>query len=266
MITDLFVGGIAGIVSRTTTAPLELYKIQQQSQYLKGSNMRDVIKKEGFRHLWKGNMTNCIRVFPQFALNYATFESSKKTIFSSIESDSLKNFYSGGVAGAVSMVSIYPLETIRTRLSLQMNKSHYTSPWQVFKMLKFKQLYKGVYLSVMGGGTFSALNFMFYYNYKKIFEENNFNPGAVKLLSGGLSGMSSITFTYPTDLLRKHLQMEGFNDNAPKYKGVVDGFKTIIRNDGFLGLYRGLLPAYARCFSCLSIQFWCLEQGKQLFK
>ena len=31
---DLIVGGVAGVVSRTATAPLELYKIQLQSNYL----------------------------------------------------------------------------------------------------------------------------------------------------------------------------------------------------------------------------------------
>ena len=47
--------------------------------------------------------------------------------------------------------------------------------------------------------------------------------------------------------------------------GIYDGFRTVVKNDGFLGLYRGLLPAYVRCFPCLAIQFWCLEKGKQLF-
>ena len=32
---DLLIGGISGIVSRTTTAPLELWKIQQQNYTLK---------------------------------------------------------------------------------------------------------------------------------------------------------------------------------------------------------------------------------------
>ena len=30
---DLLIGGLSGIVSRTTTAPLELWKIQQQNYF-----------------------------------------------------------------------------------------------------------------------------------------------------------------------------------------------------------------------------------------
>ena len=82
----------------------------------------------------------------------------------------LKNFYSGGVAGVVSMTTVYPLETIRTRLSLQMNKSHYTNPLQAARSLKLNQMYKGLGISILGFGPFSALNFMFYYYFKDLFE------------------------------------------------------------------------------------------------
>ena len=260
---NLLIGGIAGIVSRTATAPLELYKIQLQNQYLKDASIRSVIKKEGFRYLWKGNLTNCLRIFPQTAINFTTFENSKTYIFTSIKDEKYKNFYAGGFAGLVSMITVYPLETIRTRLSLQMNKSHYTSPFQVVKKLKFGELYRGLGVSILGFTPFCAFKFMFYYEYKNFFEEHNFSPTRSKLLSGGFAGMSALTITYPTDMLRKHFQMSGFNENVPKYNGILDGFKTVIKKDGFFGLYRGLLPAYIRCFPCLAIQFWCLEKGKQ---
>jgi len=265
MLDDLLIGGVAGAVSRTVTAPLELYKIQRQNQYIKDASIRSVLKKEGMRYLWKGNMTNCIRIFPQIATNFSAFESSKKYLFKDVKDDKLKNFYSGGVAGVVSMTTVYPLETIRTRLSLQMNKSHYTNPLQAARSLKLNQMYKGLGISILGFGPFSALNFMFYYYFKDLFETNNFSPTSTKLLSGGFAGMSALTFTYPTDMMRKHFQMAGFSKDVPNYNGIYDGFRTVVKNDGFLGLYRGLLPAYVRCFPCLAIQFWCLEKGKQFF-
>jgi solute carrier family 25 phosphate transporter 23/24/25/41 len=174
MLDDLLIGGMAGVISRTATAPLELYKIQRQNQYLKEASIKTVLKKEGIRYLWKGNMTNCLRVFPQIATNFTAFENCKKHIFNNIEDEKLKNFYSGGVAGVFSMATIYPLETIRTRLSLQMNKSHYSSPFQAAKQIKLNEMYKGLGISILGFGPFSALNFMFYYQYKDFFEGRNF--------------------------------------------------------------------------------------------
>ena len=263
---DLVVGGMAGVISRTLTAPIELYKIQLQSNYLKDSTMMNVIRKEGVRYMWKGNLANCIRAFPQFAINYGVYNKCQK-IYYHIQDDKIRNFLCGGIAGITAMTAVYPLETIRTRLALQMNKSHYKTPWQVVKKLNIDQLYGGLKISLLGFGPFNALNFMFYNWYKDILNDNidksdYINNSSVNLLAGGLSGISSLTITYPTDLLRRRFQMEGFNNETPKYNGIVDGFKTIVKEEGVIGLYRGLSLGYLRVFPCLAIQFWCLEKGK----
>ena len=263
---DMIVGGMAGIISRTATAPIELYKIQRQNQYLKDANFRSVLKKEGIRYLWKGNMTNCIRVFPQIATNFAVFEKVKKDVFYNIHGEKIKNFLSGATSGIVATIGLYPLETIRTRLSLQMNKSHYKGPINAVKKMNIKSLYCGLGISIMGFGPFNALNFMFFYKYKNLLEDWKVDEKLVKFIAGGFAGMSALTVTYPTDLLRKHYQMSGFNSDVPKYNGILDGFRTIVRKEGIVGLYRGMLPSYIRIFPCLGIQFWCLEKGKELLK
>ena len=74
---DLLIGGISGIVSRTITAPLELWKIQQQNYFIPNSTFRDVLQKEGMRYLWKGNYANCIRIFPQYSCFPATLHNYK---------------------------------------------------------------------------------------------------------------------------------------------------------------------------------------------
>ena len=80
MLLDLISGGLAGIISRTCVAPLELWKLQSQASYLPNASIKQVLKKEGVRYLWKGNFTNCIRVAPQIAVNFSVFEASKKHI------------------------------------------------------------------------------------------------------------------------------------------------------------------------------------------
>ena len=263
---NMLIGGTAGVVSRTATAPIELYKIQLQNQYIKNANMKNVLRKEGVRYLWKGNLTNCLRVFPQLAINFAVFEKSKSKLFHTVKNESMVNFYSGALAGVVSMSSLYPLETIRTRLSLQMNKSHYKGPFNALKKMKFKGLYGGLGISILGFGPFNALNFMFFYRYKKFMNEYGMDEKLIKFLAGGMAGISALTITYPTDLLRKHYQMSGFSYEVPEYRGILDGFRTIIKKEGIRGLYRGLVPSYIRIFPCLGIQFWCLEKGKELLK
>ena len=85
MFSDLIIGGTAACIARTATAPLELYKIQCQNRYLPDATLSQVWKKEGFRYFWKGNGINCARAFPQFGINYGTFQFAKKYICSGIE-------------------------------------------------------------------------------------------------------------------------------------------------------------------------------------
>ena len=73
MLIDLFIGGMGGIVSRTAVAPIELSRIQRQNHFIPNSTLTDVYKKEGLRYFWKGNGTNCVRIFPQLAVNYSIF-------------------------------------------------------------------------------------------------------------------------------------------------------------------------------------------------
>ena len=265
MLKDLIIGGTAGVISRTLTAPLELYKIQQQNKYLRDSNIKNVLHREGFRYLWKGNLTNCVRAFPQFGISYSVYSFSKDNLFHIIQNKNYKNLCSGGIAGLLSMSIIYPLETVRTRLSLQMNQSHYNSITSAIKKMKYRELYNGLNISLLGYIPFTGLNFMFFNYYNNLFENININSNYCKLLAGGFSGISSLSFTYPTDLIRRRLQMQGFNNKVPIYNGIFDTFCKIIKTEGFFSLYSGFLVAQIRIFPCLAIQFWCLENGKKMF-
>ena len=74
----LVAGGLAGIVTKTATAPLERVKILLQLRSMSKitssspqsilGTMRSVVKDEGFLAFWKGNGANCVRVIPVYAL------------------------------------------------------------------------------------------------------------------------------------------------------------------------------------------------------
>ena len=150
MIEHFLFGGLSAMVSRTITAPLELKKLQMQNNYLKHQSVKYVIRNEGIRFLWKGNMTNCVRVFPQYAINFMCFEKFQKLYLNIFDNKLLTNFIAGGSSGIISMTTTYPLETARTHLSLQVNKSNYNSLFDVFKKLNTRELYAGLRMSMFG--------------------------------------------------------------------------------------------------------------------
>lgn len=257
---DIFIGGMAGIVSRTCTAPLELAKIQQQNQYMPNTTLIEVLKKEGITGLWKGNYSNCIRIFPQMAINYTFYNYFNAIIKPYLNNEEITHFISGGLSGMIAMTCVYPLENARSRLSLQTNNNHYKNLLDVFKKTPITQLYNGLRMSLLGFTPYNALNFMFYNYLSNLYGEKTL---MTNLIFGGLSGLIAVTFTYPTDLIRRRLQLQGFDTIVPKYNGITDCVKKIYIKDGIRGFYKGLFQCYLKIFPAVAIQFWTMETLKK---
>ena len=61
------------------------------------------------------------------------------------------------------------------------------------------------------------------------------------LIAGIGAGITSTTILYPLQLIKTRMQVT--NSSITAYSSLSDAFRTIIRNEGFLGLYQGLSPA-----------------------
>lgn len=264
---DLMIGGTAGIVSRTCISPIELYRIQRQNSFMPDSNLRSVIRKEGFRYLWKGNLTNCIRIFPQLSISYALLNTIKRQVKkNNIKiNEKTTTFFSGAVGGAFSILCIYPLETIRSRLSLQINKNHYSGIYDSFRKIPIRDMYKGCAVSLFGFGLYNALCFTLYPIYQDAFSDK-FGKFIYlnKMLSGGLSGLSALTITYPTDLIRRRLHLQNFDSCVPQYNGLVDCVKKIYKSENIFGFYRGMHVNYMKTFPMIGIQFITIDFLKNM--
>ncbi|KAJ3563098.1 hypothetical protein NP233_g9161 [Leucocoprinus birnbaumii] len=121
-------GGCAGAASRTVVSPLERLKIIQQVQP-RGSNasyngvwnsLARMWREEGFRGFMRGNGINCLRIVPYSAVQFTTYEQLKKflTRRGTKELDTPKRLAAGAMAGITSVCSTYPLDLVRSRLSI----------------------------------------------------------------------------------------------------------------------------------------------------
>lgn len=241
-IEQFLIGGCSAICSRTATAPLELLKIQKQNSYMNCVSLRDTIRNDGFFGLWKGNGLNCLRVFPQQSISYGIY---------SLHISSYP-FINGCLGGLISTFCIYPLETLRTRFSLQSKKDYvYKGLIDSFRKTDTRTLYQGFGITSLGYMSFTGLNFMFYETYK-YYTENSF-------LSGGLSGITSLCFTYPTDLIRRRFQLQGFHTRVPNYSSIYDCIKKVYTLNGIGGFYRGFGINIIKIFPSMSIQFYLID-------
>lgn len=117
----------------------------------------------------------------------------------------------------------------------------------------------------MGVGPNIAISFSVYetfrYNWQLRRPEDS--KVLVSLACGSVSGIASSTVTFPLDLVRRRMQLEGVAGRARVYKsGVFGTFKHIVRSEGFRGLYRGILPEYYKVVPGIGIAFMTYETLK----
>ncbi|PKS07451.1 hypothetical protein jhhlp_006055 [Lomentospora prolificans] len=261
-------GGVAGAVSRTVVSPLERLKILFQIQSVGrdayklsvGQALAKMWREEGWRGFMRGNGTNCIRIVPYSAVQFGSYNFYKKTFFEPYaggELNSLLRLTCGGLAGITSVVFTYPLDIVRTRLSIQSasfaelgdRPKKLPGMWAtLIHMYKteggFFALYRGIIPTVAGVAPYVGLNFMVYEVVRKyLTPEGEQNPNAVrKLLAGAISGAVAQTFTYPFDVLRRRFQINTMSGLGYQYKSIGDAIKVIVAQEGLAGLYKGIIP------------------------
>ena len=112
-------------------------------------------------------------------------------------------------------------------------------------------------MSVLGFAPWNAISLSSYHYYKKCIWFNN--EVTDKLVSGGLAGITAISVTYPTDLIRRRLQLQNYDALVPKNNGIVDCCKKIYKLEGIRGFYHGLSGNYLKAFPNGAIQFYTME-------
>ncbi len=268
-LADFAAGGISGAVAKTATAPIERVKLIIQTQdanpKIKSGEVKRytgigncfirVYKEQGVTAFWRGNLTNVIRYFPTQAFNFA-FKDTIKALFPKQNPKTdflmffLVNMASGGLAGAGSLCIVYPLDYARTRLASDVGsgKAQFSGLSDcLIKTAKgpggFFSLYNGFGVSVLGIIPYRGVYFGMYDSLAGI---NPFrsDKGVIGLASKfAIAQVTAITAgyaSYPFDTVRRRLQMQSEKAETEwLYKGTVDCFFKILKDEGMGALFKG---------------------------
>jgi len=281
----LIAGGLAGAISRTAVSPLERIKILFQVQGGHGPakkyngvvhSLVTILKEEGWRGYFKGNGTNVIRIFPYSAIQFAAYEQFKKILLrEKNDLTPLERLSAGAMAGVVSVSMTYPLDLIRTRLSVQtafrnsgsLNPAQYLGITSAFITIVKQEgifgLFKGIMPTLMGIAPYVGLNFMTFEGMKSVVKKKiRPDPTTVHLLiCGGMAGSVAQTITYPFDVLRRKMQMQGYHSH-PAYPSTWNCIVSIWKSESIYGFYKGLIPNYLKVVPSMSISFVVYEKVK----
>jgi solute carrier family 25 (adenine nucleotide translocator) protein 4/5/6/31 len=266
---DFLAGGISGAIAKTATAPIERVKLIIQTQDSNpmiisgevprytgiGNCFTRVASEQGIGAFWRGNFTNVIRYFPTQAFNFA-FKDIIKNLFPKADRKTefgkffAINMASGGLAGAGSLCIVYPLDYARTRLASDVGSGKRSFNGLADCLAKtakgpsgFMGLYNGFGVSVAGIIPYRGV----YFGVNDTLAE--MNPYQKRRDLVGLASKFGIAqFTailagyasYPMDTIRRRLQMQSEKPQSEwMYKGTMDCFAKIMKDEGTTALFKG---------------------------
>ncbi|KAG5666949.1 hypothetical protein PVAND_014954 [Polypedilum vanderplanki] len=286
----LVAGGCAGAASRTCTAPLDRIKVILQVQHGKQSIancFREMLKEGGWKSLWRGNGINVIKIAPESAMKFMVYEQVKKVIRGNNERPLgiYERFVAGAVAGCIAQSSIYPMEVLKTRLALRKTgqySSIYDAARKIYASEGIKSFYRGYIPNLLGIIPYAGIDLAVYETLKKSYlsqyGDQSRPPVLLLLACGSISSSLGQLCSYPLALVRTRLQAQTVTQSRVnvnvagvpfvqqhrvKENTMTSVFKKILRDEGFFGLYRGVVPNFIKVLPAVSISYIVYEFSSQ---
>ncbi|CAH0694296.1 unnamed protein product [Spodoptera exigua] len=297
-------GGMAGAITRAVAQPLDVLKIRFQLQLepiRNGSKyssilqaVSSIVKEEGILTLWSGHVPAQFLSISYGILQFSVFEQLTQVC----QSSDLQfynahkhwiNFSNGGVAAAVGTVASFPFDTVRTRLIAEQKtkKAYKGFTHAITSMVRTEgvgALYKGLtptlgQIAPHAGIQFAVYRFLTDSVFKKIpfFQRQATVHSVVEsslvanIIAGSIAGFVSKTAIYPFDLVKKRLQIQGFQQHRQSFgkqmycTGLLDCVKLTITVEGFLALYKGYGPSMLKAVLVSAMHFAVYDEIKHMF-
>ena len=275
--------------------PLDLVKVRMQTGgAAAGSSvfgmLSNTLAKEGVRGLYRGVSAPLTAVTPMFAVSFWSYDMGQRMVTSAgqwgMSPDekarpynlSMTEICMAGAFSAIPTTAIMaPSERIKCLLQVQANevekggKAKYSGMMDcaraVLREGGVASLYKGTVATLARDIPGTVAYFGTYELAKKELmkiqgidpNKGQLSPIAV-LTAGGLAGMACWGVSIPADVIKSRYQ------TAPegKYSGLYDVYKTLIKEEGYAGLVRGMQPALIRAFPANAACFLGMEVTKSL--
>ncbi|GAB2300094.1 hypothetical protein Dimus_034134 [Dionaea muscipula] len=228
---------------------------------------RGILRNDGIPGLYRGFGTVITGAIPARIIFLTALETTKVAAFKVVEpfhlSETSQAAVANGIAGMLASLSaqavFVPVDVVSQKLMVQ-GYSGYTTYnggldviRKVVKSDGIRGLYRGFGLSVMTYSPSSAVWWASYGSSQRLFwgllghgtEHEDYTPSQWKIASvqgvGGVAaGATASLITTPLDTIKTRLQVMG----NEKRHGAVQVVKSLIKDEGWQGLYRGLGPRF----------------------
>ena len=256
-----------------STASVADTKLNIAANSFKGliSYGRYMVQQEGFLSLYKGLGPTLVGVTPSRAIYFAFYSKTKDLLNKSgklTPDSSLIHMISAALASFVNHTITNPLWFVKTRLQLDNRQARNVSAFQVvrdaYRTEGIRAFYRGLSASYVGISE-TVVHFTIYEKVKaKLinFQAKTKDGFTVFecMLAAGVSKSIAASLCYPHEVARTRLrQQESEFLGKHKYRSFFQTLQTVVKEEGWRGLYGGLGTHLLRQVPNTAIMFFTYE-------
>lgn len=177
----------------------------------------------------------------------------------------MTSLVAGGCAGAVAKTTIAPFD--RAKINFQVRTDPF-SYGRCFRFIRdtyrndgFVSLYRGNSANLARVIPSAAIYYTAHEQWKRVLSTDKYEktPGR-RFVAGSLAGLTSSTITYPLDLARARMAVT----NKTVYTNLFAVFRSILRDEGVISLYRGALMTIVGILPYSGCVFFTYESLKHI--
>ncbi|XP_035240107.1 mitochondrial uncoupling protein 2-like [Anguilla anguilla] len=169
-------------------------------------------------------------------------------------------FFGAGTAGCIADLVTFPLDTAKVRLQIQgeaqpaegAKGTRYRGVFgtinTMVRMEGPRSLYSGLVAGLQRQMSFASVRIGLYDSMKQFYTRGSESASIVsRLMAGCTTGAMAVAFAQPTDVVKVRFQAQVRPaDGMKRYSGTMDAYRTIARDEGVRGLWKGCLPNITR--------------------
>uniref|UniRef100_G3QAI6 Dicarboxylate carrier UCP2 n=1 Tax=Gasterosteus aculeatus TaxID=69293 RepID=G3QAI6_GASAC len=166
-------------------------------------------------------------------------------------------FFGAGTAACIADLITFPLDTAKVRLQIQGEcegsgvvkyRGVFGTITTMVRTEGASSLYNGLVAGLQRQMSFASIRIGLYDSMKQFYTRGTESAGIVtRIMAGCTTGALAVALAQPTDVVKVRFQAQvRLADGGRRYNSTLEAYRTIARDEGVRGLWKGCIPNITR--------------------
>ncbi|GAM23943.1 hypothetical protein SAMD00019534_071180 [Acytostelium subglobosum LB1] len=249
-------GGVAGVSEILVMYPLDVVKTRAQLHVGQGGSMftalMQMIKQDGLG-MYRGILPPILVEAPKRAIKFASnkfYEEKILAFYGNARPTQGQAIGAGVLAGITEAFIVVPFELVKIRLQAKENAGKYRNTMDCVSKIAQQEglggFFKGLESTLWRHALWNGGYFGLIHSVRAVLPkpQNERQSLMNNFIAGGIAGTFGTVLNTPADVVKSRIQNAG--KTGTKYVWCIPSMVTIMREEGFMALYKGFLPKVLR--------------------